>query len=200
MEQRRFRFGAGAEPQRVRILSIWGLLGITVLVAVLLALLFPKQTLLEQVRKDNDNDELTANYLTSLIRTDPHNAELRLLLAEKKYLLREPAAARVLTAEIAAGPHEALRRRALMLDYRMGRNEAWGRPDAEARSLLASRLARMASENWSQTDLLFLLREARAVGARATTRLYTDRIASSAPALAPEVIAEAAQTALGAGE
>ena len=200
MEQRRFRFGAGAEPQRVRILSIWGLLGITVLVAVLLALLFPKQTLLEQVREDNGNDELTANYLTSLIRTDPHNAELRLLLAEKKYLLREPAAARELTAEIAAGPDKALRRRALMLDYTLGRNEAWAKPDAEARRLLAERLARMARENWPPKDLVYLMREARAVGAREVTALFTSRIADAASGFAPKVIAEAAQAALGDGE
>ena len=200
MEQRRSRSGAGAEPQRVRILSLWGLLGVAVLVAGLLVLLFPKQTLLEQVRRDSGNDELSANYLTSLLRTDPGNEELRLLLAEKKFALRQPAEASELIAPLAAGPDAALRRRALLLEYRMRLGEAWSQPDAQARSLLAGRLERMARETWPTKDLLYLMREARAVGARAVTRLYTNRIAASASGLPPQALAEAAQAALGDGE
>ena len=200
MEQRRSRSGAGAESRRVRILSLWGLLGITALVAMLLVMLFPKQDLLERVRGNSGNDELAANYITSLLRTDPHNTELRMLLAEKKYALREADAARELTASLAADPDADIRRRALMLDYRMVSATAWSRPDAEARGLLEAALARMTREDWPPADLVFLMREARSAGANGITRAFASRIAAAASGQAPEVIAEAAQVALGSGE
>ena len=72
MDERRSPSAVDAEAARqvrVRLLSPWAMLGIAVAVCGVLYLLFPKQSLLEQVRAEHGNDALTAGYLAALLRT-----------------------------------------------------------------------------------------------------------------------------------
>ena len=73
------------DRERSRILS-WGALGGIVVLAIgALVLVFPKGDLLTQLRGETDqgNRDLTVAYLRNIIRTEPKDLSLRLLLVEK---------------------------------------------------------------------------------------------------------------------
>ena len=101
------------DRSRSRILS-WGTLcGVVVLAIVALVLVFPKSDLLTLLRSETDkgNRELTISYLRNIIRTEPRDLSLRLLLVEKLMGSGELAAARVALMEalpLAQGTAEGL--------------------------------------------------------------------------------------------
>ena len=70
---------------RSRLLSWGALVGIVVLALAALGLVFPKGDLLTLLRGETDqgNRELTVAYLRNIIRTEPKDLSLRLLLVEK---------------------------------------------------------------------------------------------------------------------
>ena len=73
------------DRERSRILS-WGALGGIVMLAIgALVLVFPKSDLLTLLRGETDqgNRDLTTAYLRNIIRTEPKDLSLRLLLVEK---------------------------------------------------------------------------------------------------------------------
>lgn len=74
---------------RPRLLSGWALTGFALAVLLLLAMIFPKHELVKQALQDRLGDPLSTNYLVNLLRTDPENQELRLLLAEHQIFLGE---------------------------------------------------------------------------------------------------------------
>ena len=73
------------DAKRSRILSWGGLLGIIALAIGALVLVFPKKDLLTLLRGESatENSELTVAYLRNIIRTEPKDLGLRLLLVEK---------------------------------------------------------------------------------------------------------------------
>ena len=85
--------GAG----RSRILSWGALLGMTALAVGALVLVFPKRDLMSLLRDETDrgNSELTIAYLQNIIRTEPSDLALRLLLAEKLIAANQLDAARI---------------------------------------------------------------------------------------------------------
>ena len=76
---------APSDAGRARILSWRALLGIVVLAIGALILVFPKKDLISLLRSEGgaDNRELTVAYLRNIIRTEPKDMGLRLLLVEK---------------------------------------------------------------------------------------------------------------------
>ena len=70
-------------------MSNWTLAGFAVVVLIPLVMIFPKQELLRQASQQKLGDVLTVNYLTNLLKADPDNLELRILLAEHKIHLKE---------------------------------------------------------------------------------------------------------------
>ena len=76
---------APSDASRARILSWGGLLGIVALAIGALVLVFPKKDLLTLLRGESatKNSELTIAYLRNIIRTEPRDIGLRLLLVEK---------------------------------------------------------------------------------------------------------------------
>ena len=84
--------GAG----RSRILSWGALLGMTALAVGALVLVFPKRDLMSLLRDETDrgNSELTIAYLQNIIRTEPSDLALRLLLVEKLLAANQLEAAR----------------------------------------------------------------------------------------------------------
>ena len=85
--------GAG----RSRILSWGALLGMTALAVGALVLVFPKRDLMSLLRDETDrgNSELTIAYLQNIIRTEPSDLALRLLLVEKLLAANQLEAARI---------------------------------------------------------------------------------------------------------
>lgn len=73
------------DATRSRILSWGGLLGIIALAIGALVLVFPKKDLLTLLRGESatENSELTVAYLRNIIRTEPKDLGLRLVLVEK---------------------------------------------------------------------------------------------------------------------
>ena len=63
-------------------MSGWTLTGFAVVVLIPLVMTFPKQELLQQASQQRLGDMLTVNYLTNLLKAEPGNLEMRMLLAE----------------------------------------------------------------------------------------------------------------------
>ena len=76
---------APSDATRARVLSWRALLGIVILAIGALVLVFPKKDLISLLRSEGgaDNRELTVAYLRNIIRTEPKDMGLRLLLVEK---------------------------------------------------------------------------------------------------------------------
>jgi hypothetical protein len=87
---------APGDPRRSRILSLGALLGVVVLAVGGLVLVFPGRDFLPLLRSENDkvNFDLTVAYLRNLIRTEPGDLELRLLLVDKLRAAGDLAGAR----------------------------------------------------------------------------------------------------------
>lgn len=75
--------------EREPLFSVFALLGVVILVAVPLLLIFPEKELAEKVTHAKLGDPVTVSYLLNLLRTDPHNFELRILLARHQIYLGE---------------------------------------------------------------------------------------------------------------
>jgi predicted Zn-dependent protease len=204
MEQRRSRSSAEAEPPRARVLPFWAVLGIALMVSAVLALLFPRQTLIEQLRGTASDDPLTENYLSSLLRTEPHNYELRVLLAEKRFALGDMRGARAVLEPALGAEDDEVRKRALLLDYRL--LSASGTPtDAELEdprklASLRARLASLAVETWGVDDILFLSGQARRLGMPAVAGRLAGRLLSGDVHASTAQLRKAAQSALGSGD
>lgn len=205
MDQRRLRSGAGAEAPRARLLSGWALGGIALMVGATLVLLFPRHALIEQLRRDGGSDSLTLAYLGNLVKTEPGNADLRLLLAEKEFAQGKLRAARATLAPLQAGADQALRERALRLDYRILQAETFELPqDSAARRTAQQGLLRalrnLAARAWPARDLVYFARQASALGdSRLAGELFA-RVAASGETLQPQWLEEASRAALGEGQ
>ena len=84
-----------------RILSWGALVSVVVLAVVSMVLVFPKSDLLSKLR-DSDGDtnrDLTLAYLRNIVRTEPQDLGLRLLLAEKLLAENDLSGARVVLDE-----------------------------------------------------------------------------------------------------
>jgi hypothetical protein len=86
MESTTYEFTARSKTavERPKLMSGWTLAGFAVLVLIPLMLMFPKQSLLREAAQQRLGDPLTVSYLINLLRAEPGNIELRLLLAEHK--------------------------------------------------------------------------------------------------------------------
>jgi Flp pilus assembly protein TadD len=204
MDQRRLRSGAGPDAPRARLLSGWALGGIALMVGATLVLVFPRRALIEEVQREGGNESLTLAYLTNLVKTEPGNAELGVLLAEKKFALGEPDEARVALASLRPGADDSVRRRALRLEYRILETEALAKtPGSEERAAAQQRLLHslrsLAGRSWPVYDLVYFARQASSLGdARLARDLYARLIASGETA-APQWLEEASAIELGAG-
>jgi hypothetical protein len=181
------------------------MLGLVASVAGVLYLLFPRQSLLDMVRIEQGNDSLTAGYIAALLRTEPGNHELRLLLAEKRFAMGQMALAREAMEPAMLAGDPLLRRRVLLLEYRILEAEAAALPAGSsawqaAQARLRERLARYADEPWTPQQLITFAQRARALQQPALASAFNARLAASQLTVLPEWLAEAALAALGGGD
>jgi len=130
---------AAGSGKRPRLISPAVLAIFAILVAVALLLMFPYRTLMDQVLRDRSGDELSITYLRNLQRTDPHNADLALRLAQQLLAARlfgdlEPALADVLKN---GSPNNKVQARLLLWHAReiVWRNPGLGSSAREAERL-----------------------------------------------------------------
>ncbi|MCX7891103.1 MAG: tetratricopeptide repeat protein [Burkholderiales bacterium] len=204
MAEQRSRYAA-APSRASRLVSTPALLGITALVVAVLAMLFPKRTLLEGVREPQSSDRLAAAYVRGLLRTQPDDQELRLLLVEKELALGELRQAEKTLAGLGRPRTPALERQAALQRYRIAREHAFELPPgsgarAAAEADLAARLVAMAPMDWDDPELVYLAREAAAAGDARLAGRYYARLALHAQHIAPEALEEAARHAVGIGD
>ena len=171
MEQKRSRLVApDATGLRARILSTGGLLVVAAMVLVLLAMLYPRQQLIERLRAEPRNDELSVSYLANLLSSEPDNDELRILLAERHFALgqtdRTEATLQPMLRKALAS--EDTRQRLYRLTYRLLEQRANaarpGSPEALAlRTQLIEALQARLSMDWTTPQLLEFARKATAL-------------------------------------
>lgn len=92
---------APGDTTRSRILSKWALWGMAALAVGAMILVFPKRDLMSLLRDETDrgNPDLTVAYLQNIIRTEPRDLALRLLLVEKLLASNQLDAARQALAD-----------------------------------------------------------------------------------------------------
>lgn len=205
MDQRRSRLRAPDASLRERIISTGGLFSVAAMVALVLVLLFPRDTLIARLHTEARNDPLSAHYLTILLRSESDNADLRLLLAERHHALGQlERADAVLTPLLAELPDPVRQRRArqLHLEVRQRQLAALAPASAPARHLrdeLLHELKTLPQADWTPEQLLDFARLASELGEAELARQFHAR---GGPALAvgADSFEDAVRKALGAGD
>lgn len=88
-------FDAGGVA-RLRLTTPWQMALVASMVAALLVMVFPRESLLARLHGQDVRDALTLAYTQSLYRADPNNAELALLLARAQIDRADPPVLRAL--------------------------------------------------------------------------------------------------------
>ncbi|TAN82732.1 MAG: tetratricopeptide repeat protein, partial [Gallionella sp.] len=193
------------EPlQRPRLLSHWALFGIALMVLAPLALIYPKQTLIQEAARQRLGDPLTANYLANLLKTDPDNLELRLLLAEQNLRLGELDEISQLLAPVGALGATGQRRAAWLLELKVIAIQVAGLPaGSPQRADMVRRqrdiLAELAGSVLPSDTLVDLADAAIAADAPATARQFYRQLARLDVPQSARWFAQAARGALGQG-
>ena len=207
MRSKSYEFIARGKPDaaRPRLLSLWALAGFAVVVLLSLVLTFPKQELLRQAEREKLGDPLTASYLANLLKTDPANLELRLLLAEHKIRLGDLAdiPAILEPALRSADPDWQAKGRLTKYKYLIAQVALSEKSSAQRAALLERRraaLAQLAQYPWPTQTLMYLAGQASELHERAiVARLYR-AIAESPRHMPLEWYAETAARVLGEGD
>ena len=186
-------------------MSLGATLGFALLVCVVLVLMFPKQALIEQVRNVEGNDQLSAAYIVNLLKTEPRNTELYLLLAQKRVALGEFGEAREALSMAASVSDPASLKTVRLMQYRILRKEYDGLREGDGKeSLLRPQLLAMINtltgEEWPVQDLMFLADEARELNFSGPAEQLTMRALESGRALPPPWLDRSARAALGNGD
>ncbi|MDZ7859004.1 tetratricopeptide repeat protein [Sphaerotilus sp.] len=156
---------------RARILSTSGLLAVSAMVLVLLVTLYPRQELIERLRGEPRNDALSVSYLANLLSSEPDNDELRILLAERHFALKQADRAEQVLSPLqtrapAGGADTALRLSRLRYSLLELRANA-ALPGSDSARLLRAQLVDALRERlalpWSTPDLLLFARKATAL-------------------------------------
>lgn len=193
------------EPlQRPRLFSRWVLPGVALMVLVPLALIYPKQTLIQEAARQRLGNPLTANYLTNLLKTDPDNLELRLLLAEQKLQLGESGEISRLLAPVVARGTAGQRHTARLLEFKALATQIAGLSAVSPQRADMMRrqrdvLADLAGAVWPGDILVELANAAIAAGAPDTAHQLYRQLAGQDGPQSAQWFAQAARGALGHG-
>jgi hypothetical protein len=149
MDQRRSRLRAPDADLRERVISTGGLVGVALGIVLVLVLLFPRNSLIEQLRAGKGVDPLSVSYLTNLLRSEPDDLELRLSLVERHLALRQVDLAEAVLAPVAveAGSREPQTMRARRLRIELRLRQLSADPDgADATALRTGLLDALSAE------------------------------------------------------
>ena len=205
MEERRSRSVAALDRDRTPVLGWQALVGLVLLVLVALALLFPRETLKKAVREEGGSDALATAYLTNLVRTDPRDEELRLLLAGRQFRAGAEKDARETLEPLLFSAHAQARIQARLLmagllESELNKEASGSDAHRAAQRRLRASLRALAREPLAAPALLELLPRAQAAADDSLARELTLRLVESGDALPAGWIEKAAASALGHGD
>lgn len=191
--------------ERPRLLSSWTLAGFAVVVLLPLALTFPKQELLRQAAREKLGDPLTASYLANLLKTDPGNLELRLLLAEHKIRLGELADIPFILEPALRSADPDWQAKGRLTEYKyLTAQASLTKEGTNQRAVLMERrraaLAWLAARPWPAQTLMYLAGQAAELHDRAIVARLYGSIAASPRHMPVEWYAESAARMLGEGD
>lgn len=175
------------------------------LLGALLTLLYPFQTLVDAVIATSRGDALTTAYLRNLMRTDPQNPELRLMLARQQFVGGELTAAQATVQPVVAAVDPELRADGLWLDWLIAEQRLLSLEPGSAQrqqqlSALRRELRELAQLPWPDTARVELARKAMVYGERELALSIYDKLARGKSALGVGGYAQAATVALGEGD
>lgn len=173
------------------------------MVSVALVAIYPHGDLVRRVTHA-PSGPLTTAYLTNLLRTDPGNPSLRLMLARRQAENGEYAQVRQTMAPALASPDPELRAEAVQLlwetDLRRMRKLPPGAEREALQTDLRRRLAEMAAAEARPRELGRLAQAAFSIGDNALGVSIFDRLAQGDPQQGNTWYREAARESLGQGD
>jgi hypothetical protein len=201
-----YEFPARAKlnAQRPRLLSAWTLAGFALAVLAVLVIIFPKHELLKEAMLEKIGDPLTANYITNLLRTDPGNLELRLLLAQHKIFLGEMKEVPDLLEPVLKSQDDDLQSRARLVEYKYYTKLCMlsNQQSAEQETLMLQRrntFFLLASHAWAMPTLVYLASQANFLDERGIAGQLYLKIKRGPRQMSAEWYADMAARALGKG-
>jgi Tfp pilus assembly protein PilF len=207
MESTTYEFTARSKTavERPKLMSGWTLAGFAVLVLIPLMLMFPKQSLLQQAAQQRLGDPLTVSYLGNLLRAEPGNIELRLLLAEHKTHLGDTDGVAELIQPALDSSNPTQQANGLLAEYKLvlALMTKENRYSSQYRSLLARAtdiFMRLSRRPWSLPTLIYLAGQADRLQERGVSMLLYRAIEEASGSVSVSWLADAAARSLGKGE
>ncbi|MBI2308271.1 MAG: tetratricopeptide repeat protein [Rhodocyclales bacterium] len=195
---------AATAVERPRLAPPWSIAVLGAGVLVLLAAIYPQETLIKRMLKAPP-DHVTGTYLVNLLRTEPGNPQLRLLLARNQLQsgLHERVRQTLEPALTAAEP--TLREEARWLlwqseEQQYQRLAEGSAPRAAAHDALRRRLVELAGLEWSDAVLAEIARKAITFGETGVGLQLFERLATRGSGRNYFWYADAARTALANSE
>lgn len=174
---------AARHPDRPFLAPYWLIALLAATVGIALLLLYPREDLARRLA-DNPDTALSAAYLDNLLRSDPHNPQLRLLLARRQIALGDTLRARQTLQAALDSPDGELRREAGWLLWEIVDSELRRLPRAAAGQRAAlvdeyrTRFKQLAAQEWPLERRLELAGKAFALNERELgRRLFTEAAA-----------------------
>ena len=195
---------AAAIVERPRLAPPWSITLLGVLVLAVLVAIYPHRALVNRIL-EAPQDEVTEAYLVNLMRTDPNNPRLGLLLVRHQLNSNLYDKVDETLARLRKAPDEATRLEALWLGwlvedkrFRFLNLEASER--VAMRNGLRDRLRALADHKWPEEMLIEIVRQAILFGDTALGLTLLDRLAESNEGRSAFWYSDAARTALAHGE
>ncbi|MDO8926485.1 MAG: tetratricopeptide repeat protein [Sideroxyarcus sp.] len=207
MQSTTYEFTARSKAgiERPKLMSGWTLAGFAVLVLIPLVMIFPKQSLLRQASQQRLGDPLTVSYLGNLLRAEPGNIELRLLLAEHKTHLGDTEGVAELIQPALESADPTRQANGLLAEYKLvlALLAKENRYSAQYRSLLSRAteiFVRLSNKPWSLPTLVYLAGQADRLQERGVSVLLYRAIEDASRSVSVDWLAAAAARSLAKGE
>lgn len=178
--------------------------GIGIALAVVLTLVFPRQSLerrLAQSYKNKKPDQLAISYLEAFLRTDPRSELLRINLVRELIRMGSPGEARKILLPLRQSADSTLREEVNWIDLDILEQEVYAvkeNPDLRRERLdrVRSYLAYLVATPQTPGNLLAIARKGMALGDQANSADALRRLVEMAPSLNSAQYVEAASMAL----
>ncbi len=202
-----YEFTARAKQtaKRPQLMSVWALAGFAVLVMIPLVMIFPKQSLLREASEQRLGDTLTINYLINLLRAEPDNLELRLLLAAHKIHLGETEGVAELIQPALDSADPVWQANGMLSEYRLLfaelHNAEKGSPQRAALMARSMDIFRkISAKSWPLPTLIYLAGQADTLHERGISVLLYRAIDTAAATVSEHWLADNAARVLAQGE
>lgn len=170
------------DPKRPQLAPIWVIAPLAGLVLFTLIVIYPHGDLVNRVL-NTPAGPITNAYLTNLLRTDPHNPGLRLMLARSQIQAGEFGLVAKTLATLIQSANPEVRQEAQWLLWKADHDRFLQLKQGEERNRLVAdlrrRLAVMAKESLPAEQLAHLARGAFAIGDSSLAQSLFDRLARS---------------------